>query len=82
MNSLRGICFAFEAKIIKTGRIATRKKKRRKYQGSEGGLSALFARRATIEYRYLQFHKPRLRADAKINEPITEVDTRLVPGCV
>lgn len=43
---------------------------------------ALFARKAAIGYRYLQFREPRLRLDAKINEPITEVGTRLVPSCV
>lgn len=44
---------------------------------SEGGLSVLFARRAVIEYRYSQFRGACRRADAKINEPITEVDSLL-----
>lgn len=49
---------------------------------SEGGLSVLFARRAVIEYRYSQSRGACRRADAKINEPITEVESRLLCLCV
>lgn len=53
-----------------------------RHRRSEGGLSVLFARRAVIEYRYSQSHGACRRADAKINEPITEVDSRLLCLCV
>lgn len=49
-----------------------------RHRRSEGGLSVLFARRAVIEYRYSQSRGACRRADAKINEPITEVDSRLL----
>lgn len=53
-----------------------------RHRRSEGGLSVLFARRAVIEYRYSQSRGACRRADAKINEPITEVDSRLLCLCV
>lgn len=62
--------------------MGVRKKQRQRHRNSKGGLSALFVREAAIEYRYLQFREPRLRPHAKINEPITEVGTRLVPSCL
>lgn len=57
-------------------RVGTRTGER--HRRSEGGLSVLFARRAVIEYRYSQSREACRRADAKINEPITEVDSRLL----
>lgn len=48
----------------------------------EGGLSVLFAQRAVIEYRYSQSRGVCCRADAKINEPITKVDSRLLCLCI